>query len=156
MVLKVRPTGGIEMRIGILTAAAGVLAVAGAGAGAQGLTRDVVALPGASATSIISPAVKVGNTLYLSGQVGGEAGAEVREQTAAALRKVKALVETAGTTLANVDRCTVFLTRQADFPTMNEVWKTVFAEKPPARSTIIVAGLASPSLVVEVECLAHL
>jgi 2-iminobutanoate/2-iminopropanoate deaminase len=144
------------MRIRIFAAVAVSLTVASIGAGAQGLTREVVTLPGATGTSIISPAVKVGNILYLSGQVGGEAGPEIRDQVAAALKKVQTLVETAGTTLANVDKCTVFLTRQADFAAMNEVWRGVFAEKPPARSTVIVAALVAPALVVEVECLAHL
>jgi 2-iminobutanoate/2-iminopropanoate deaminase len=144
------------MRIGILAVAVAALAFAGGAAGAQGLTREIVTPPGATGTPPISPAVKVGNILYLSGQVGGDAGAEARDQFAAALKKVQALVETAGTTLANVDRCTVFLTRQSDFAAMNEVWKSVFPEKPPARSTIVVAALAGPALVVEIECVAHL
>jgi 2-iminobutanoate/2-iminopropanoate deaminase len=144
------------MRMWISAAAVVALAFANSAAGAQGLTREVVPMPGATGTSIISPAVKVGNILYLSGQVGGDAGPEARDQVAAALKKIQVLVEAAGTTLANVDKCTVFLTRQSDFAAMNEVWKGVFAEKPPARSTIIVAGLASPALIAEVECLAHL
>ncbi|MDB5407057.1 MAG: putative endoribonuclease [Rhodospirillales bacterium] len=145
------------MRIRILAIAAAVLAVAGTAAGAQGLTREVVTPPGATGPAPpFSPAVKVGNTIYLAGQVGGDAGPEFRDQVAAALKKVQVLVEAAGSTLANVDRCTVFLTRQSDFAAMNEVWRGVFADKPPARSTIVVAALAAPALLVEVECLAHL
>jgi 2-iminobutanoate/2-iminopropanoate deaminase len=145
------------MKIGLSAVAAVALMLAGTGADAQRLTREVVTPPGATGPAPpFSPAVKVGNTLYLAGQVGGEAGPEIRDQVAAALKKVRVLVETAGSTIADVDKCTVFLTRPADFAPMNEVWRGVFPDKPPARTTVIVAALAGPTLLVEIDCIAHL
>jgi 2-iminobutanoate/2-iminopropanoate deaminase len=71
------------------------------------------------------------------------------------LKKVQAVVEAAGATMATVDKCTVFLMRQADFAPMNEVWRTFFPKDPPARSTVIVAALARAEFLVEIECIAH-
>jgi 2-iminobutanoate/2-iminopropanoate deaminase len=65
------------------------------------------------------------------------------------------VVEAGGATMATVDKCTVFLTRQTDFAPMNEVWRTFFPKDPPARSTVIVAALARAEFLVEIECIAH-
>jgi 2-iminobutanoate/2-iminopropanoate deaminase len=119
------------------------------------VTREVVLPPGASPGSTpFSPGVRVGNIIYLSGQVAGDV-ADISGQTTGALKKVQAIVEAAGATMTNVDKCTVFLTRQADFAPMNEVWRAFFPASPPARSTVIVAALARPEFLIEVECAAH-
>lgn len=102
-----------------------------------------------------SPGGRVGNTLYISGQIAGEAGPDIQSQTTVALKKVQAIAEAAGTSMANIDKCTVFLTRQSDFVGMNEVWRNVFPSNPPARSTVIVAALPRPEPVIEIECMAH-
>ena len=76
-------------------------------------------------------------------------------QATSVLKKVQAVVEAAGTTMAKVDKCTVFLTHQADFALMNEVWRTFFPKDTPARTTVIVAALARAEFLIEVECIAH-
>jgi 2-iminobutanoate/2-iminopropanoate deaminase len=71
------------------------------------------------------------------------------------LKKVQAIVEAAGSSMESVDKCTVFLTRQADFAGMNEVWHSTFQSNSPARSTVIVAALPRPEFLIELECIAH-
>ncbi len=152
-------------RNGVLLAGAiaGVAAILAIGMSARGsqaptsLTREVVLPPGSTPGTLpFSPGIKVGNIVYVSGQIGGEAGPGVREQMQVVLKKVQAIAEAAGSSVAKIDKCTVFLTRQEDFQAMNEVWRTFFPTNPPARSTIIAAALARPAFVVEIECVAHI
>ena len=120
------------------------------------LTREVIS-PAASATRVplpLSSGVRVGDIIYVSGQVELDAP-DITGQTTSVLKKVQAVVEAVGATMATVDKCTVFLTRQADFAPMNEVWRTFFPKDPPARSTVIVAALVRAEFLIEIECIAH-
>ena len=121
------------------------------------LSRDVISPPAASTriTLPLSPGVRVGNVIYVSGQVELDVP-DITGQATSVLKKVQAVVEAAGGIMAKVDKCTVFLTRQGDFAPMNEVWRTFFPKEPPARSTVIVAALARAEFLIEVECIAHL
>lgn len=108
-----------------------------------------------------SQAITVGNTLYLSGQIGmnpatGElVSADVREQAVQALKNMKAVLAAAGATPANVVKTTVFLADMADFGAVNEVYAEVFTADTPARSCVAVAGLPKGARV-EVEAIAVL
>lgn len=113
-----------------------------------------------SALGPYSQAIKTGNFVYTAGQVGIdpptgkliEGGIE--EQTQRVLQNVAAILQAAGTSLANVVKTTVFLSDMADFAAMNGVYKTFFNDdQPPARSTVQVAGLPLGALV-EIECVA--
>ena len=127
----------------------------GCAGGGHGPTRTVVAPPGARSANLpFSPGVQVADIIYVSGQVAGDS-TDITGQTTGVLKKVQSIVEAAGGTMANVDKCTVFLTRQADFAAMNEVWRGFFPANPPARSTIIAAALARPEFLIELECIAH-
>jgi 2-iminobutanoate/2-iminopropanoate deaminase len=142
----------------LIVAAATLLTLLVAPAAAQTppLTRDVISPP-AAATRVplpLSPGVRVGDVIYVSGQVELDAP-DITGQATSVLKKVQAVVEAAGTTMAKVDKCTVFLTRQADFAPMNEVWRTFFPKDPPARTTVIVAALARAEFLIEIECIAH-
>ena len=123
---------------------------------APSASREVIfpagATPGATP---FSPGIRVGSTIYVSGQVAGEAGPDIQAQTSAVLKKVVAIVEAAGSSRSLVDKCTVFLTRQSDFAGMNEAWRAAFPSMPPARSTVIVAALARQDFLIEVDCSAH-
>ena len=124
-------------------------------AGQAPLTRVVVFPAGAPRPPIpTSPGIKVGNIVYTSGQISLVAGAGVREQTEDVLKKMRAIVEAAGSSMAKVDKCTVFLAHAGDYQTMNEVYRTFFPTDPPARSTIVTA-LFAPSVLVSIECIAH-
>ena len=108
-----------------------------------------------------SPAVKAGDTLYLSGQIGmnpatGElVSADVKEQTAQALKNMKAVLAAAGATTDNVVKTTVFLTDMADFQAVNAVYAETFASDAPARSCVAVAALPKGARG-EVEAIAGL
>jgi 2-iminobutanoate/2-iminopropanoate deaminase len=102
-----------------------------------------------------SPGVKANNIVYVAGQVAPEAGADLRAQAEAVLTKVKAVVEAAGSTMPQVDKCGVFLLNAADFEPMNEIWRKFFPSNPPARTTVVVAALPRPSALIEIDCTAH-
>ena len=101
----------------------------------------------------LSGGIKVGDMLYASGQLGS-ADSTIEVQTRQALEKTKAVFEAGGTSMENAVKCTVFLTRAADFQAMNGVYRTFFPKDPPARSTIVVAALVVPNALVEIECAA--
>jgi 2-iminobutanoate/2-iminopropanoate deaminase len=123
--------------------------------------RQVIQLPGTAVGLPFSPAVRVGNMLYLSGQLGNRPGTReladtgIAGQTRQALDNVKALLSTAGSSLERVVKCTVFLVDIKDYAKMNEVYATYFPKDPPARSTVAGSGLALGARV-EIECFATL
>jgi 2-iminobutanoate/2-iminopropanoate deaminase len=119
--------------------------------------RQVVTLPGANPSPNLSAGIRVGDMLYASGQLGLRRDAPdstVEGQARQALENTKAVLEAGGTTMANVVKCTVFLTRASDFQGLNRVYREYFPKDPPARSTVIVAALVAPAAVVEIECMA--
>jgi 2-iminobutanoate/2-iminopropanoate deaminase len=65
----------------------------------------------------------------------------IREQTERVLANLEAVLEAAGSSLANVVKTTVYLVDMADFSAMNEVYAQAFGDHKPARSTVAVAGL---------------
>lgn len=109
-----------------------------------------------------SPAVQVGNTVYLSGHTGAdpvtrEFAPDIGSQTRLAFRNLQAVIEAAGGTLENVVKVTVFMTDMpSDFAGMNAVFREVFVSDPPARTTVGVDHLARPGLLVEIEAVAVL
>lgn len=109
-----------------------------------------------------SQAIRVGDTLYASGQIpldpatGLLVGGAIPEQTVRVLENVKAVLAKAGLSMNNVVKTTVFLRSMSDFVAMNEVYARYFAAEgviPPARSTIAVAGLPKDALI-EIEVIA--
>ena len=110
-----------------------------------------------------SQAVRVGNTLFASGQVaidpatGQLVPGGVTEQTVRVLENVKAVLAEAGFDLMHVVKTTVFLKSMGDFAAMNAVYESYLAPTgvvPPARSTVAVAGLPKDALV-EIEVVAR-
>ena len=106
-----------------------------------------------------SEAVRRGDTLYLSGQIGISPGTltlvsgGMRAEAAQALANIRLVLEAHGRSLADVVKCTVMLADMADWPAFNEVWRTFFKPPYPARSALGVSGLALGARV-EVECIA--
>jgi 2-iminobutanoate/2-iminopropanoate deaminase len=115
--------------------------------------RQAIGTPSATLT----PAIKYGDVVYLSGQLGTsrEAGADttIQAQTKRSLESLAKNAEAAGTTLANATKCTVFLVDVKDFAGMNAAYREAFPKEPPARSTVVVAALVSPGAKVEIECI---
>lgn len=104
-----------------------------------------------------SEAVRVGNLLFLSGQIGttadGLVPGGIGPETRQALTNIAATLEKYGSSMNEVVKCTVFLADIAEWPAMNEVYTTFFPEHKPARSAIAGSGLALNSRV-EIECIA--
>jgi reactive intermediate/imine deaminase len=134
-----------------------LLVVAAGGLAAQ--ERQVIQMPGASVGLPFSSAVRVGNVLYLSGQIGNVPGQRqladtgVAGQTRQTLENIKAVLQHAGSSLERVAKCTVFLLDIRDYAAMNAVYATYFPKDPPARSTVAGSGLALGARV-EIECIA--
>jgi 2-iminobutanoate/2-iminopropanoate deaminase len=105
-----------------------------------------------------SAAVRTGDLLFLSGQVGlrdGRQGEGIEEQTRFTLENIRDTLAEAGASLADVVKVTVFITDMSLWPAMNEVYREFFPSDPPARSALGVNGLASPEFLVEIECVAE-
>ena len=102
---------------------------------------------------ILSDGVRVGSTLYLSGQLGirGERG--ITPETQAVMERIKGLLEENGATMDDVVKCTVFLADFAEWGAMNDVYVSYFPKHRPSRSAVAVSGLAGDARV-EIECMA--
>ena len=142
------------MRIMIVLSLSAVIA---SGLAAQ--QKEVLKVPGAVAGLPFSPAIRVGNIIYLSGQLGNKMGTRelvpggIEAETRQTLENIKTVVEAAGSSMDKVFKCTVFLADIADYQKMNEVYATFFSKDPPTRSTIAGSGLALGARV-EIECMA--
>ena len=116
--------------------------------------------PGVAPNPNLSPGVKVGNTLYVSGHVGVDAGGNAAEGCEAQSRQVMAnirgVVEAAGGRMEDVAKITCFLTNMADYPAYAKVRLETWPANPPASSTVGVSALVRPELVVEVEAIVRL
>ncbi len=120
------------------------------------------AITSESAPAAIGPysqAIKAGNMLFMSGQLGidpvtgnfVEGG--VKEQTVQVFKNINAILSEAGLSMDHIVKTTVFLADMADFAVMNEVYATQFEGTFPARSAVAVKTLPKNGLV-EIEVVA--
>ena len=123
--------------------------------------KQVISTPKApAAIGPYSQAIRVGNLIYTSGQIpidpatGAFVEGGIKEQTRQSLTNVKAILEEAGTSMANVIKTTVFMADMADFADMNSVYAEFFSEPFPARSAVAVKTLPKGALV-EIEVIAE-
>jgi len=106
-----------------------------------------------------SEAVRVGNVLYLSGQIGVIPGSlklvsgGLREEARQTMENIKTSLEAHGYGLKNLVKCTVMLADISEWGMFNEVYKSFFSDRYPARSALGANGLALGAQV-EVECIA--
>ncbi len=106
-----------------------------------------------------SEAVRVGNTLYLSGQIGIVPGGMklvpggMREEARQAMENIKTSLEAHGYSMGDIVKCTVMLADMSEWAAFNDVYKSFFAGRYPARSAFGVNGLALGARV-EIECVA--
>ena len=124
------------------------------------MKREVIATKKApAAVGPYSQAIRVGDFVFTAGQLafdpatGKLVEGGIEEQTRQVLRNIAAVLEAAGSSLDEVVKTTVFLKDMGDFKAMNEVYASFFANQPPARSTVEVAGLI-PGALVEIDALA--
>jgi 2-iminobutanoate/2-iminopropanoate deaminase len=105
-----------------------------------------------------SAAVRVGDMLYLSGQIGTDsAGALVKggiePETRQTMENIRAVLEANGSSMDRVVKCLVMLADMAEWSAMNRVYVTFFPDHLPARSAMAASGLALGARV-EIECIA--
>jgi len=124
------------------------------------MTREVVVTSRApKAIGPYSQGVVANGFLFTAGQIALIPGekkiqeGDVAAQTRRVLENLKGILEAGGSSLENVVKTTVFLRDMNDFLAMNEVYSAYFSMKPPARSTVAVAGLPM-GVLVEIEAVA--
>jgi len=105
-------------------------------------------------------AVEAQRLVFLSGQIPLDPGTmelvgagDIAAQTRQVMDNLKAVLSASGLDFGNVIKTTIFLADLADFAAVNEVYGSYFAERPPARATVQVAGLPKGA-GVEIECVA--
>ena len=107
-----------------------------------------------------SEAVRVGRTLYMSGQIGVDASLKlvpggIAAKTRQTMENIKATPERHGSSLDRIVKVTVMLADIGDWSEMNRVYATYFPDHLPARSALGTSGLVLGAQV-EIECLAML
>lgn len=121
--------------------------------------KPIVTSAAPAAIGPYSQAIEVNGFVYASGQLpidpatGAFPEGGVQEQTRQSLLNVKAILEEAGLTLANVVKTTVYLADMGDFAAMNEIYSQFFSQPFPARSAVAVKALPKGALV-EIEVIA--
>ncbi|MDR1978688.1 MAG: RidA family protein [Synergistaceae bacterium] len=106
-----------------------------------------------------SQAIQAGDFLFASGQIpldpqtGQIAAGSIEEQAKLVLENVKNILESAGFTMRQVVKTTVFVTSMDNFAPINDVYARYFAENPPARSFVAVKELPKAAQV-EIEVVA--
>ena len=121
------------------------------------MSAEYYPIPGNN-TLPFSEAVRVGDTLYLAGQMGVAEGLKlvpggIESETRQALANMKAVLERHGSSLDHVVKVTVMLADMAEWPAMNAVYMQHFRSRLPARSAFGSSGLAFGGRV-EIECIA--
>jgi 2-iminobutanoate/2-iminopropanoate deaminase len=117
--------------------------------------KEIVTVGSARPNPNLSAATKFGHLVFVSGQTGrhpvtGEVGKDIREQTRNTLERIRVVLEAAGTSLDNVLSALTHLTRREDLAAYNEEYAKYFPTDKPARTTVTVASLNSPELLVEI------
>lgn len=126
------------------------------------MAREIIATPNApKAIGTYSQAVKVGKTVYVSGQIALDPVSGEMQQSSieVEIRRVfdnlKAIVTAAGGNFSHVTRATVFILDFGIFPTLNKIMSEYFSEPYPARVTVQVSALPKGANV-EIDCIVEL
>jgi 2-iminobutanoate/2-iminopropanoate deaminase len=107
----------------------------------------------------LSPAIRAGDFVFVSGQLGiDDAGAVVAPDVAAqarhAIERIRSVLNQAGVELSKVVKVSVWLTDKADFAAFNAAYREFFPDRPPARSTV-VSDLLIAGAKVEIDAIAY-
>ena len=106
-----------------------------------------------------SQAVQAGNMLFVSGQVpidpatGVLVQTNISEETQQVMKNLGAILQAAGSSFAQVVKCTIFIRDMSQFSAINEAYGKYFSENPPARETVEVSRLPK-DVNVEISCIA--
>lgn len=108
-----------------------------------------------------SQAIKSGGQIFLSGQIGLQPATAklisggIKEETLQALKNLDEVLKAAGCSLADVVKCTVYLSNMNDFAAFNEVYSQYFSSWKPARETVGVAALPGGACI-EISAVARI
>ena len=136
-----------------------VIATAAFAGDSKTLRQAVVSKEAPQAIGPYSQAIKAGGFVFASGQIaldpatGKLIEGDISAQAERVLKNLTAVLAAAGSGMDRVVKTTVFLKNLSDFPAMNETYAKFFANAPPARSTVQVAGLPKDALL-EIEVVA--
>jgi reactive intermediate/imine deaminase len=126
------------------------------------MSREIIQTPNApAAIGTYSQAVRVGQTVYISGQIpldpqtGEMVSGDIDAEIERVFNNLAAIAEAAGASLAKAARVTVFLTDLAHFARVNEIMARFFPQPWPARAALGVAQLPRGARV-EVDCILYL
>jgi 2-iminobutanoate/2-iminopropanoate deaminase len=107
-----------------------------------------------------SPAVLAGGFIFVAGQgpidvtVDKMSYGDIQHETRLVLGNIKRILEGCGASMADVVKCSVFLSDGKDFGAMNQVYAEFFGDAKPARTTV-EAKFADPKMKVEIDCIAY-
>ena len=107
-----------------------------------------------------SPAVRAGDFLFVSGQGPVDPATQkmsygdIQHETRIVLNNVKRILEGCGSTMADVVKCSVFISDGKDFAAMNQIYAEFFGNAKPARTTV-ETKFADPKMKVEIDCIAY-
>jgi 2-iminobutanoate/2-iminopropanoate deaminase len=120
----------------------------------QGADREIISSQDApAAIGPYSQAVRVGDRLYLSGQLGLDpatgklAGQDFETQARQSLKNQKAILEAAGFSMKDVVQCQVFVTDMNNYPAFNTIYKEYFTGDFPARAVLEVSRIPAEGLI---------
>jgi len=123
------------------------------------MSRNILGVP-RKKPSKNAQAVKIGNIIYTQGipmnfDTGEIVGKTIQEQTKQTMENIRATLEACGSSMDNIDKCTVFVVGREHVSGMNEIYYPYFpADSTPAR-VCIIADLVNPQMLVEIEVYAH-
>jgi 2-iminobutanoate/2-iminopropanoate deaminase len=107
-----------------------------------------------------SPAVRAGDFLFVSGQGPVDPATQkmsygdIQHETRIVLNNIKRILEGCGSTMADVVKCSVFISDGKDFAAMNQIYAEFFGNAKPARTTV-ETGFADPKMKIEIDCIAY-
>jgi|ERR1700687_4888224 len=126
------------------------------------MSKQIISTPKApAAIGVYSQAVRVGNTIWVSGQIPLDPATKelvtggIEAQVRQVFENIKAIVGAAGASLDEVVKATVFLTNLSHFALVNNIMAEYFREPYPARAAVGVAALPRGA-EIEVECIVAL
>jgi enamine deaminase RidA (YjgF/YER057c/UK114 family) len=140
-----------------LTATA-VATAAAVPAAAQEKPEKKVLWPGGKhpeKTPLFSSTVTFGSLLFIAG-VGAHFPGDIKSHTTHVLDSIQKQLESAGSSMDKVLKCSVFLNDLKDYDGMNEVFRGRFGPEPPVRTTIAAAGGIPGNSLVEIDVIAYI